>query len=428
MATIKPFNGLRYAPEAGDLGTLIAPPYDIISPEQQADLGRRNAHNVIRLELPEAKASDTEAENRYTRAAGLLREWVAGGVLRPEQRPAVYLAQHRFQYAGRSFTRQEVFVRLRLEPWDKRVVLPHEHTLPEPKADRMNLLRATRTNISPVYCLYRDDSGQIQKVLDGQESSAPAASVPQWGTEGFTLWPITDREAIAGLQKALEGQRVYIADGHHRYETALAYRNERDGASPQASPNYVMAALTRLDDPGLLVLPIHRLVRGVSDAQLSALREGLEREWTIERLPSGRWSELERERVPSRFAMYGLEPGQLLVVRPKDEPGLRARVPAQWPEPLRRLDLSLLHNVILHGYLGIGREPSQVEAALGFTQDAGEAIKAVDSESYRLAILVNPTRVEEMVEVAEAGEKMPQKSTFFYPKLPTGLILNPLDD
>lgn len=420
MAQVRPFRGLRYTAQAGNLTDLVAPPFDVISPQEQEALHSRNPHNIVRVELGETRPSDSETDNRYTRAAGLLQDWIKTGVLRREDQPAMYLCRHDFRHSGRSYIRWELLVQVKLEPWENRVVLPHEHTLPEAKTDRLNLVRATRTNVSPVYCLYRDDSGELDALLKAQAKNAPKAEVPQWREEGFAFWSLTDPAAVAAVQTHLDGQRIYIADGHHRYETALNYQRE-------SGADHLMIALTSLSDPGLLVLPLHRLVRRVSDGQLEALLQGIAHEWVTSRMPVSELARLLSVRSPRRFVVYGLEPGKLVVITPRDRTALLEGIPVDWAEPLRQLDLSLLHSVIIHGYLGIGKEPKEIEDALGFAHEAEEAVRQVDSGAYQLAVFVNPTAVEEMVAVAQAGEKMPQKSTFFYPKLPTGLVLNPLD-
>jgi len=333
----------------------------------------------------------------------------------------MYLCRHEFHYDGRSYTRWELLARLKLEPWENRVVLPHEHTLPEAKTDRLHLLRATRTNVSPVYCLYRDEGREMEGLLKQSSVAPPEFEVPAWREEGFALWPLTDPAVIATVQKRLEGERIYIADGHHRYETALNYQRE-------TGAGHIMVALTSLSDPGLLVLPLHRLVRDVPTPQLAALREAIRQEWATSLIPAAELDRLIATPAPHRFIVYGLEPGKLVVMTPRDVAALRARMPGGVAEPLRRLDLSLLHTAVIHGYLGIGRKPEDIEEALGFSHQTDEAARQVDQGAYRLAIFVNPTRAEEMIAVADAGEKMPQKSTFFYPKVVTGLVMNPLED
>ncbi|MEK7217111.1 MAG: DUF1015 domain-containing protein, partial [Chloroflexota bacterium] len=382
-------------------------------------------------------------DNRYTRARDFLSAWTRQGALRRDPQPAFYLVRHAFTLDGTERARWELLAQVRLAEWLEGVVMPHEFTLPEPKVDRLNLLEATRTNTSHIYCLYRDPDGSAAGLLERATVAAPAFSEPAWRDASLTVWAVTDPGLVAGLRAFFSGARLYIADGHHRYETALGYRRTRltgtglDGTGDEGF-NFVFMALTSMTDPGLVVKPIHRMVRGMSAAQLESLRTGLEREWNAEAIPVAHApsaADLHRveERLAAgargapRFALLGLAPGSALVVTPKDPDSLRASLPDSSPA-LRELDLTLLHQVLIHRYLGIGRDAAQVEGALSFTHHASEAAESVHAGISQLAILVNPTRVDQLIAVAEVGEKMPQKSTFFYPKLPTGLVMRPLED
>ncbi|MSQ28446.1 MAG: DUF1015 domain-containing protein [Dehalococcoidia bacterium] len=441
MADVRPFRGLRY--RTGEpLGAVLAPPYDVIGPAEQEALYAASPHNVIRVELGRTEPN-LAGDNRYTRARDFLSAWTKQGVLVRDHEPAFYLVRHAFSLDDNERARWELLAQVRLAEWHEGVVMPHEFTLPEPKVDRLNLLEATRTNTSHIYCLYRDPEGSAANLLERATAAAPAFGEPAWRDASLTVWAVRDPRLTAGLRAFFSGACLYIADGHHRYETALGYRRTHlaetglDGTGDQGS-NFVFMALTSISDPGLVVLPIHRMARGMSAAQLEALRMGLEREWNAETVPVAHApSEADLHRVEGRltagagqaprFALFGLTPGSALVVTPKDLDSLRARLPDSSPA-LRELDLTLLHQVLIHGYLGIGRDAAQVERALSFTHHASEAAESVRVGASQLAILVNPTRVDQLIAVAEIGEKMPQKSTFFYPKLPTGLVMRPLED
>lgn len=443
MADVRPFRGLRYrtAPE-GSLAALLAPPYDVIGSAEQEALYAASPHNVIRVELGRTEPN-LPGDNRYTRARDFLSRWTAEGALTREPEPAFYVVRHAFRMDGRGRARWELLAQVRLAEWQEGVVMPHEFTLPEPKVDRLNLLQTTRTNISHIYCLYRDPEGKAAELLARAATAAPTFAEPKWRDASLSVWVVTDPELVAALRDFFGPTRLYIADGHHRYETALGYRRDRlaeagGRATGDEGFNFVFMALTSISDPGLVVLPIHRIVRGLTAAQMDALRTGLQREWATEAIPMGNpASAADLRRVEdrlaagaeraARFALFGLAPGSALVVTPKDTDALRSRLPDSSPT-LRQLDLTLLHQVVLHGYLGIGRAAAQVEAALSFTHHAPEAVASVQAGRSQLAILVNPTRVEQLIAVAEAVEKMPQKSTFFYPKLPTGLVMRPLQD
>ena len=440
MVEVRPFRGLRFGVQAGsDLTALLSPPYDVLSPQDQESLHQRSPHNIVRLELGKIGPQDTPEDNRYTRARVLLSAWRREGVLLREEQPAFYLCRHRFQYLGVERTRWELLVQVRLAEWDERVVLPHERTLPEPKVDRLNLLRALKTNTAPLWSLYSDPAASLEALLQEQARSAPLVEVPRWHEAAFDLWAINDPQQTEQIRRHFAASRLYMADGHHRYETALAYRNEQRAAHPEASGeegfNYVFMSLTSLSDPGLLILPIHRLVRGVSQEQTEVLKRQLAAEWELESSKASVSTlELDVRQALSqgrgdtpRFGVYGLEPGKLLLFRPRSLSDLQSRLSVAGSAALRSLDVTLLHEIVLHGYLAVGREAHQVEAALAFTHSAQEAVQHVDTGEYQLAFLVNPTRVEQVVTVADAGEKMPQKSTFFYPKLPVGLVLSPLE-
>ena len=269
MVEVRPFRGLRFGVQAGsDLTALLSPPYDVLSPQDQESLHQRSPHNIVRLELGKIGPQDTPEDNRYTRARVLLSAWRREGVLLREEQPAFYLCRHRFQYLGVERTRWELLVQVRLAEWDERVVLPHERTLPEPKVDRLNLLRALKTNTAPLWSLYSDPAASLEALLQEQARSAPLVEVPRWHEAAFDLWAINDPQQTEQIRRHIVASRLYMADGHHRYETALAYRNEQRAAHPEASGeegfNYVFMSLTSLSDPGLLILPIHRLVKDVS--------------------------------------------------------------------------------------------------------------------------------------------------------------------
>ena len=443
MVDVRPFRGLRYGPKAGaDLSVLLAPPYDVISPQEQHDLHQADPHNIIRLELGKAGPDDSDADNRYTRGRTTLEAWTKDGVLVREDRPSFYVCRHDFTHLGAKRSRWELLVQVRLAEWSEGVVLPHERTLPEPKIDRMNLLRALKTNTAPLWAIYQDPKDEMPALFQQIAAEPPVLQVPGWRDASFTLWTVSDPVSIARIQGFLAPtrMRLYIADGHHRYETALAYRNERRAAHPgftgQEGFNYVLMTLMSLSDPGLLILPIHRLVKGVSAERMDILKREIATDWQVlGRLSPGPFLEQQLSKVltPSegntpRFGIYGIEPEQLVIITPKSPAALRGVLPAATPEAVRSLDVTLLHEAFIHGALGIGRDPREVEAALAFTHHAPEAIEYVDAGRYQLALLMNPTRVEQIVAVAEAGDKMPQKSTFFYPKLPVGLVLSPLED
>ncbi|MCX6023839.1 MAG: DUF1015 domain-containing protein [Chloroflexi bacterium] len=433
MAELRPFAGVRYdTTVAGPLEALLAPPYDVISPTEQAALYAASPYNIIRIEYGQGSPDDNESENRYTRAVADLRAWLASGSLAQDAAPSFYLIRHSFEVNGRARSRRELLAAVRLEEWDRMVVRPHELTLAGPKVDRLNLMRAVSANTSPIYSLYPDGDGQLSRLLDTAETSPPAVEAPEWKGAGFKLWVISDPATVSGIQNALVESPLYIADGHHRYETALAYQREQRAADPAPTPdapyNSVMMSLTAAEDPGLRILPLHRLVRGLNPETRDGLLARLSEIYDVKMMslpaPQDIEDMLAEEGGSSpAFALAGLPPDQLALLTPRDVSALRSAVmPDDWSDGLRGLDVALLHRSILTPLLDRG----PLEADLGllaFSHDTAETLHFVASGEYQIAFLVNPTRPDQVMAVADAQEKMPQKSTFFYPKLPTGLVL-----
>jgi uncharacterized protein (DUF1015 family) len=437
MAELRPFRGIRYGPQviAQGMAAVLCPPYDVISPAEQAALYAASPYNVVRIEYGVVQPDDNDNNNRYTRAASALRDWLASGVLMQEQSPAFYLIRHEFTLGGRRTARRELIAAVHLEEWDSRVIRPHENTLPTPKADRFSLMRATNTNVSPIYSTYPDADGQIARLLDGVEATAPAFDIPNLKGAGFRFWVITDGAVIGDVQRALVESPLHIADGHHRYETALTYQRERRAADPgptaNAAYNYVMMSLTAAEDPGLRILPLHRLVRGLSPALLAALPDLLADQYELRDMPLPEPLALEEllaqegQRRPT-FGLAGLKPDRLLLLQPRDLEGVRRAMPAAWSDALKGLDVALLHHTIIGPVLGYGT-PEADQGLLAFSHDTAEALESLKNDEYQVAFLVNSTRPDQVVAVADAGDKMPQKSTFFSPKLPTGLVMHLLE-
>jgi uncharacterized protein (DUF1015 family) len=393
MAVVRPLAALRYDPaRVGDVGQVLAPPYDVITPAEQTELYARSPHNVIRLILPR------EAD-RGTAAARTLREWVGSGVLRPDPGPALYLYSQQFTLAdGATRRRDGLLCRLRLEDFSSGVVRPHERTLPGPKADRLAILRATGANLSAIFGLYAGSGEPLRELCGGARLGAPLIDVAGW----HQLWRVTDAATIARVQAALADETIIIADGHHRYETALAYRDEQPG---NEAAQYVLAYLANMEEEGVVILPTHRLVRGPLGLQAGALEARLRQAFTVGAADGRR------------------RPGEIDCVLPDRHLRLRATPRAHerlrdLPPVLRSLEVELLRRAILEPVLGVGAE------ALDFTHDDEEAIAAVASGRAAAALLVNPPSMAQVHEVCLAGEVMPEKSTYFYPKLATGLVFN----
>jgi len=437
LADVRPFRGLRYRPGvAANLADLLAPPFDVISPESQRFLLRRHPANVVRLELGEERPDDTPQDNRYMRAAATLGRWLAEGILAIDPKPAFYVYDQEFFRGGRLLRRRSLLARVRVEPWEKGVVRPHEHTLITPKEDRLQLLRHCRTSFSPVFALYRDPDGRLRAAASQAARAAPLAQAREPGGETHTLYSLADEASIGAIHDLFRDRTLYVADGHHRYETALAYREERrtphwSGEEPE---NFAFMALTAAEDAGLVVLPIHRVVRltAIPD-DLPARFEGL---FLVEDLGPVRTGGPLRDALArlseasSRGPAYvavGPGPSRLRLLRPRNLEALRASLPPDTPLAWGTLDVALLQYAVLEGLLGIDAAHLARGGALEYTEDAVEALEAVASGRAPLAFLLNATPVEQILAVADASERMPQKSTFFYPKLATGLVMYPLE-
>jgi uncharacterized protein (DUF1015 family) len=430
MADVRPFHGLRYDPaRAGDLGSLIAPPYDVISPAQQQALYDAGPYNAVRLEY-----SQTSARDRYAEAAHLLADWEDSGVLRREERLAFYLYEQAFSRGGRSYRRRTVFARLRLEQFESGVVRPHEYTLSGPKEDRLQLLRATRTNISPVFCLYRAGTDNPVSDLTLSEGTPGLVQATDLAGSAHALAPIFNKDFQRGLHEYMASRTLYIADGHHRYETALNYRSERRAASPawtgEEPENFVLTGLTAADNAGLLILPIHRIVHRSADA---AVLERLRRYFDVEEIPGpGDYAlqrALQRQAASSRaaFVASGLVSDHLCLVSLRERVAVEELMPPEHSPEWRALDVNVLQFGALDAALGIDLAEIARGDAVEFTEDAGEAVAAVRNGHAGLAFLVRATGPQDIFSVADSGDRMPQKTTYFYPKLGTGLGVIRLD-
>ncbi|HTE86384.1 MAG TPA: DUF1015 domain-containing protein [Dehalococcoidia bacterium] len=437
MADLRPLRGLRYQERiAGDLGAVLAPPYDVISGDTQRALYDRGPYNVVRLEYG-VEAEDTGA-SRYQAAAATLAGWRRKGVLATDPMPGLYLYEQGFQHDGRAYRRRSIIGRVRLEPWEAGVILPHEHTLAGPKRDRLRLLQACRTDVSPVFGLYRPDGGRALSVCEPAATIAPLVDAIDIAGQRHRLWPVEDPHAIEAVARQFASRTLYIADGHHRYETALHYRDEQRSASPawtgEEPENFVLMALTAADDPGLLILPIHRLVRPVTPQ--AGLLEALSATFDVlaegrpEALNASSAQLLERLRAEGSrrpvFGCLGLSE-ELVLIALRESDAVAKQMPLGHSDAWRRLGVNLLQYGILEPLLGIDIDTVRAGGHVEFTESAEEARAEVRSGGFPLAFLLNATRPEEIFAVADAGDRMPQKSTYFYPKLGTGLVLYAMD-
>jgi len=441
MATLIPFRGVFFnQTKAGAIADLVCPPYDIISHEQQQALYRRSPHNVVRLEFGLESPGDTETDNRYTRAAATLAEWTRTGILQQADLPAFTIYEMEFG-RGRKHRRLRGFIcMVRIEDYASGVVKPHETTLSGPKTDRLNLLRACKASFSQIYSLISDPENTIGRILDGVKGKADA----EVGTDDGVIhrvWTMSDRSSIDAIVHALADQPVFIADGHHRYDTALNYRNERRKAAGsftgQENFNYVPMFLARIEDPGLVILPAHRALFNLTDFHPRKFEEDLNRYFNIERIDFTKRSEqADRKTVLDTMAhradhahVFGMRVrGEhcYYVLTLRNEADMEAVIPGKVPA-YRRLDVSILHHLIIDRLLGVALETHKLGLNIEYIKEADDAVKRVESGEAEVIFLMNPTKVQEVKEVATAGERMPQKATYFYPKLLTGMVMSTID-
>ncbi len=434
MADVQSFRGLRYnLKKIGDLSAVITPPYDVISAEEQLLYHRKSPYNVIRLEFGEEQAEDLPQKDKYTRAALNLENWLKDGVLIREERPAFYLVEHRFLYQGEERSRFSLIARVRLEDFSSGQIRPHEMTLKGPSSDRIRLLQSCRANLSPIMGLYRHHGQGILSLLPDTMNRPALTAVDNYGLT-YSMWVISEERAIARVCQFFTDNVLYIADGHNRYQAALAYQQEQRSARPSEREafNFVMMALSDAEDPNLIMLPTHRLVRGLNAKTLEGLEADSARYFQKELLAPltnrdetlRSWLEILKRQGQNQttFGLYGLDRKQLRLLRLK-----REKWPADQPSALRDSDVYILHHLILRQILGING-PEMGETYLKYTRDELEAVNGVDSGEYQLAFLLNPAPVSSVLAVADEGARMPQKSTYFYPKTPAGLVINPLWD
>ena len=435
MADICPFRGVHYNESLiKDWSAVICPPYDIITPQQQQELYLRSKYNFVRLESGRELPQDTVRDNKYTRSAATLEQWLKQGILEIDEVPAIYLHDHYFTHQGRKYRRRSIVARVRVEEWDKLVIRPHEGTLTEPRGDRLSLLWALQANTSPILALFEDRGKQISSLLAEQERSKPLISSGSVNGEGHNIWAIADIEMVNQISSSLAGQPLYIADGHHRYESALTYQIEKRAYSPSTSEeeafNFVMMALVDFSDPGLIILAPHRLVRGMSKPTLDELMANLKVFFEIEDLPlstPGVWKQVDdllTEPNEVRVILFGLGTECLFVLRLQDPAATSQMMPYFHSELYKKLDVSIVDHIILEKLLALSSEKEKT--SLDYSYDVPDAVNRVLAQEYQLALLLNPVKPEVVKAIADAGDKMPRKSTYFYPKSPSGLIFNRL--
>ncbi|MCH5200958.1 MAG: DUF1015 domain-containing protein [Oscillospiraceae bacterium] len=425
MAEIKAFKGLRYTEKAGDIGNLCCPPYDIINAEQHEALIRKDQHNLVRLELPAFDGCEDMAP--YKGAAETLRFWLEQDILRRDEQECLYIYEMIFSALGSTHSVKGFVSLVKLEPFSSGVILPHEETLSKAKSDRFNLMKATGCNFSQIYSLYMDGDGSVFDLINSASQGAPDSEFTDGDNVTHKLWCVSDPSVISAIAAKMSDKKLYIADGHHRYETALNYQKYvQDNLDESGTSDYVPMMLVNMENSGLVVFPTHRIVRDLSGFDYNAVCEKCREYFTVTPYLNREKGEqgLERAYNEGRKAFVLFTGDNNYTLLELNDIGVMEQFIPNASKALRELDVSILHTLILERIFGIDKENMAHQINLTYTRSADEALAAVDGQRANCAFLLNPTRVSEIRDVAAAGEKMPQKSTYFYPKLTTGLVMN----
>ena len=423
MPEIRPFKGLRYNPEtAGDMGGIICPPYDIIPPSMQQELYDSSEYNAVRLELP-------KEDDPYGTAAERLAQWMQEGALMQDDEPALYpYFQTYTDPEGNTYTRKGFFCALRLHEFSEKKVLPHERTLSGPKKDRLNLFKRTRANISSIFGLYADEELQADRAIEEfADNHEPVVDAAFQGVRN-RLWKMTDPDIVATVQQVLLDRQVYIADGHHRYETGVNYRNLRAEENPSHTGdepyNFILIYLANIFDEGLIIFPLHRMVHSLEQFSPEGLIETLSTNFEVKPLGGREDLKLYLEGESSSHVYGVVTSGGVWGMRLKNPPA--TLLGDSVPSPLLQLSVVVLHELILQRMLGITPEAMRSQANLVYEEDDRKVFDAVENGGIQVGFIVKPTTVQQVRDISQAGEVMPQKSTYFYPKIMTGLVMHRL--
>lgn len=432
MANIIPFKGLRYNQEKiCNLASVVTPPYDIIDETAQARYYAENPNNIIRLELGLSFPKDTIDNNRYTRASQYLEKWIEDETLIVEKKPAIYVYQQEFVFQEKKVVRTGFICGIKVEQYENGKILPHEQTLTKPKKDRLQLMQATQSNFSSIFGLFSDSEKYIDNLLlEHIKGKMPEINITDDANEVHRIWVIDNEDIIGKIVEVLSDKKIYIADGHHRYETALEYAMQMKQKGHKGY-DYVMATLVNLYDEGLVVLPTHRIVGKIKNFKFSQFKKDLKKLFDLtlvgnkENLKEFSNGLIERGKYNHVFGMYVDK--NLYFLTLKDKGQTETLLPQDKSAAWKNLDVAILDNLILDQMLGIGEKERSNQDNLVYSRSEEQVVKYVDNKTYQLGFMLNPTLVEEIVNVAQARDKMPQKSTYFYPKLITGLVLNKLN-
>lgn len=443
MATIRPLYGIRYNPDRIiDISKVVTPPYDVISAQEQEGYYQRHPYNIIRLIKGKDEPGDNEKENKYTRASRLFNTWCKEGVLFKESAPAIYLYEQVFCLENQTYSRRGFIANVKLEELNTGHIYPHEQTLSGPKEDRLRLIKACPANLDPVFSLYPENisgKGSIMDILGVTAQKPPSIDFTADHGIRNKLWILKDPNTIAKIIDLMADKPLFIADGHHRYETALIYRNqirERTGKEPyeggqkELSSDYVLMMCVSMHDPGLKILPAHRLIKEIIDFDPSEIKNKLQAIFAIESLGNGCSVDYITKKLRDNkhyhvFVLYLGGENRFYLLKLKLEKPQNNEFELEYSS-WKYFDVGILHGIVFDQIFGLKHNPQAKGAVIEYVKDEAEAISLVDKKAYQMAFFLNPTRIEDVQMVAGDRQIMPPKATYFYPKLTTGMVINKL--
>ncbi|OGL38481.1 MAG: hypothetical protein A2042_08720 [Candidatus Schekmanbacteria bacterium GWA2_38_11] len=441
MAEILPFKGVIYNKEKiNETEKVVTPPYDVISKDEQENFYRTHPYNIIRIILGKDIAGDDDKNNKYTRAAKYLQEWINDGILIKEKEDSIYIYEQKYHTKNNDLKTRRGFIALTpLQDFKSGKIFPHENTLSKPKEDRLKLMQACKGNLCQIFALYFDEKKEIDALFEKICSQPPLFDIVDNNMITNRMWLVKDKKVVALIQNAMKKKQLLIADGHHRYETALNYRNERrkglKNFTGEEDFNYITMMFVNAEGPGLSILPTHRVVYNLKDFNGEKILKKIGEYFEIESFPY-REAELEKfikelsssgEKHPA-FGMYikGIDRFYLLTL--KNKKLINGLFTEDKPEKWKELDVAVLHDVIIENILGVSKDSQARQENIAYVKDEKEAVKKVKEDNFQIAFILNPTRVSQVKNIALKGLRMPQKSTFFYPKLLSGLVMNLFED
>lgn len=437
MAEIKPFRGLRYNFQKVRLEEVITEPYDRITPIMQEEYYRRSPYNVVRIILGKDDDPEHLEKDKYKRAKIYLDEWGKKGILLREEKEALYIYEQEFSVKNEKKKRRGIIARVKLEEFSSKKVLPHEKTFPKHKEDRLKLLRATEANTGQIFLLYKDEEKKVTQAVErALEKGVVVVDILDEDKNKHRLWATKDEEAIHEIQEAMADKTLIIADGHHRYETSLNYRNEmveqKKGKSGDESFNYIMMTLFDIDDPGLVILPTYRLVKGLENLTEEGLKEYFSSWFEISEISSPdpldkSVLEIVQQRVENEkhtFAAYISIFNKIFIFHLKSEGVLDTDITTDKSKEWKRLDVAILHSLIIDKLAKFTAKPFSLENNVNYIRNLVEGVNKVIRGEFQIIFHLRPVSLQQIKEIVEKGELMPHKSTDFYPKLKSGLVIN----